>query len=142
MIDEPYAEFVSDPDFRDAVVPSELATTADGIRNSFNINCLALAVLGDHEHIERTRKATFAGRDQFFQGLTAIGLKPIPSQTNFVCVGIRRNAQTVFERLLTRGLIIRPLASFAMPEYIRITVGTAEQNSEVRAALQDELGRG
>jgi histidinol-phosphate aminotransferase len=175
VIDEAYAEFVSDPNFRDAVglfreghqlaairtfskiygiaglrvgyavVPAELATTADGIRNSFNINNLAqaaaLAALEDREHVQRTLQATFSGRDQLYQGLTAMGLKPIPSQTNFVCVGIRCSAQAVFERLLTRGLIIRPLASFAMPEHIRITVGTPEQNSEVLAALQEELGR-
>jgi histidinol-phosphate aminotransferase len=176
VIDEAYAEFVTDPGFRDAVglfrqgyqlaairtfskiygiaglrvgyavVPPELSTTADGIRNSFNINNLAqaaaLAALEDREHVERTLKATFAGRDQLFQGLQAMGLRPIPSQTNFVCVGIGRNAQEVFHRLLQRGLIIRPLAGFAMPEHIRITVGTAEQNDEVLAALKEELSRG
>jgi len=175
VIDEAYAEFVDDPGFRDgvglfrqgyqlaairtfskiygiaglrvgyAVVPAELATTADGIRNSFNINNLAqaaaLAALEDHEHVRRTRELTFAGRAQLVQGLQAMGLAPIPSQTNFVCVGIDREAEQVFQRLLRRGLIIRPLAGFAMPRHIRITVGTAEQNEEVLAALKEELGR-
>ena len=176
MIDEAYAEFVDDPGFRDAiglfregrqlaairtfskiygiaglrvgyaVVPAELSTTADGIRNSFNINVLAqaaaLAALEDHEHVERTRRLTFAGREQLTRGLQAMGLEAIPSQTNFVCVGIGRDAQELFQRLLPRGLIIRPLAGFAMPQHIRITVGTAEQNDEVLNALRQELGRG
>jgi histidinol-phosphate aminotransferase len=176
VIDEAYAEFVDDPGFRDAVglfregyslaairtfskiygiaglrvgyavVPPELSTTADGIRNSFNINNLAqaaaLAALEDHEHVERTRKLTFAGRAQLTRGLRDMGLQPIPSQTNFVCVGIGRDAQEVFQRLLHRGLIIRPLAGFAMPRHIRITVGTEEQNEEVLSALKEELGRG
>jgi histidinol-phosphate aminotransferase len=155
VIDEAYAEFVSDPDFQDAVglfregypvVPAELATTVDGIRNSFNINNLAqaaaLAALKDREHVERTRQTTFSGRDQLLQGLTTMGLKPMPSQTNFVCVGIRPNAPTLFERLLTLGLMIRPLAGFAMPEHIRIPVGTAEPNSEVLVVSKEELGRG
>jgi histidinol-phosphate aminotransferase len=174
VIDEAYAEFVDDPGFRDAVgmfrqgrqlaairtfskiygiaglrvgyavVPEELAVTADGIRNSFNVNSLAqvaaLAALEDQEHVARTLEATFAGRKQLTEGLQALGLKPIPSQTNFVCVGIRREAQEVFRRLLARGLIIRPLAGFAMPQHIRITVGTRSENAEVLAALAEELG--
>jgi len=129
-----------------AVVPAEIPATADGIRNSFNISVLAqaaaLAALDDEEHVERTRRLTFAGREQLTRGLQAMGLQPIPSQTNFVCVGIHRSAQEVFQRLLRRGLIIRPLASFAMPQHVRITVGTEEQNAEVLSALKEELGRG
>jgi histidinol-phosphate aminotransferase len=175
VIDEAYAEFVDDPGFRDgvglfregrplaairtfskiygiaglrvgyAVVPQEIPTTADGIRNSFNINVLAqaaaLAALEDHEHVERTRQLTFAGREQLSRGLRAMGLEPIPSQTNFVCVGIGRDAQPLFQSLLGRGLIIRPLAGFAMPQHIRITVGTEAENAEVLGALKEELGR-
>jgi histidinol-phosphate aminotransferase len=176
VIDEAYAEFVDDPGFRDAVslfrqgrqlaairtfskiygiaglrvgyavVPPEIPTTADGIRNSFNVNVLAqaaaLAALEDEEHVERTRRLTFAGRAQLARGLRAMGLQPIPSQTNFVCVGIGRDAQPLFQRLLRRGLIIRPLAGFAMPQHIRITVGTEGENAEVLAALKEELARG
>ncbi len=176
VIDEAYAEFVDDPGFCDAVglfrqgrqlaairtfskiygiaglrvgyavVPAEIPTTADGIRNSFNVNVLAqaaaLAALEDEEHVERTRRLTFAGRAQLIQGLRDMGLEPIPSQTNFVCVGLGRDAQPVFQRLLRRGLIIRPLATFAMPQHIRVTVGTESQNAEVLSALKEELGRG
>jgi histidinol-phosphate aminotransferase len=176
VIDEAYAEFVDDRGFRDAVglfregrqlaairtfskiygiaglrvgyavVPAEIPATADGIRNSFNINVLAqaaaLAALGDEEHVERTRRLTFAGREQLTRGLKDLGLQPIPSQTNFVCAGIGGDAQPVFQALLRRGLIIRPLASFAMPRHIRITVGTEAENAEVLRALKEELGRG
>jgi histidinol-phosphate aminotransferase len=175
VIDEAYAEFIDEPDYRDsvgmfrqgyqlaairtfskiygiaglrvgyAVVPEEVSRTADGIRNSFNINSLAqaaaLAALEDHEHVRRTREATFAGRRQLQEGLRELGLKPIPSQTNFVCVDVRQDAQELFQRLLRRGLIIRPLATFAMPRHIRITVGTPEENRELLAALAEELGR-
>ena len=176
VIDEAYAEFVDDPGFQDAVglfrqghqlaairtfskiygiaglrvgyavVPAEISTTADGIRNSFNVNVLAqaaaLAALEDEEHVERTRRLTFAGRAQLSEGLRDMGLEPIPSQTNFVCVGVGRDAQQLFQRLLPRGLIIRPLAHFAMPRHIRITVGTEAENAELLGALREELGRG
>jgi histidinol-phosphate aminotransferase len=175
VIDEAYAEFVDAEGFQDgvglfrrghrlaavrtfskiygiaglrvgyAVVPEELSITANGIRNFFNINCLAQAAaqaaLSDHDHVRFTREATFAGRDQLFQGLKEMGLDPIPSQTNFVCVGVGRNAEEVFQNLLHRGLIVRPLTAFSMPEHIRITVGTREQNAEVLSALAEELGR-
>jgi histidinol-phosphate aminotransferase len=176
VIDEAYAEFVDDPGFREAVdmfrqgrqlaairtfskiygiaglrvgyavVPEELSTTADGIRNSFNVNSLAqaaaLAALEDRQHVERTREATFAGRRQLQEGLQELGLRPIPSQTNFVCVDVRRDAQELFQRLLRRGLIIRPLGTFSMPRHIRITVGTREENRELLEALAEELRRG
>jgi len=173
VVDEAYAEFVEDPGFRDAVglfrrgrelaairtfskiygiaglrvgyavVPEELSRTADGIRNSFNVNSLAqaaaLAALEDEEHVRRTREATFAGRRQLEEGLRRLGLDPIPSQTNFVCVGVPGEAQALFQRLLARGLIIRPLGSFDLPKHIRITVGSREENEELLAALAREL---
>lgn len=176
VIDEAYAEFVTDPGFRDgvglfregrrlaavrtfsklygiaglrvgyAVVPAELSSTADGIRSSFNINILAqaaaLAALEDKEHVRRTLALTIAGREQLTRGLQALGLEPIPSQANFVCVGLQRDAQEVFLRVLRHGLIIRPLAGFNLPRHIRITVGTEEQNAAVLQALAEELGRG
>jgi len=169
VIDEAYAEFVTDPRFQDgvglfrkgyhlasvrtfskiygiaglrvgyAVVPPDLSIAVNGIRNSFNINCLAqaaaLAALGDARHVARTKSATFAGRDQLFKGLHDMGLHPIPSETNFVCVGVNRSAEEVSKLLLHRGLIIRPLTGFSMPSHIRITAGTPRENRAVLEAL-------
>jgi histidinol-phosphate aminotransferase len=174
VIDEAYAEFVTDAGFQDgvglfrkgyhlaavrtfskifgiaglrvgyAVVPPELAIAVNGIRNSFNISSVAqaaaLAALGDSRHVARTRSATFSGRDQLFSGLRALGLEPIPSETNFVCVGIGRSAEEVSKKLLPRGLIIRPLTAFSMPQHIRVTVGTPRENRAVLQALREVLG--
>ena len=174
VIDEAYAEFVTDPRFQDgvdlfrkghplaavrtfskiygiaglrvgyAVVPEELNAAADNIRNSFNISVLAqaaaLAALEDEEHVTRTVASTLSGRDQLFKGLQKMGLDPIPSEANFVCVGVNRSAEEVFRQLLTHGLIIRPLTAFSMPRHIRITVGTPEENHAVLKALAEVLG--
>jgi histidinol-phosphate aminotransferase len=173
VIDEAYAEFVTDPRFQDgvglfrkgyhlasvrtfskifgiaglrvgyAVVPPDLAIAVNGIRNSFNISCLAqvaaLAALGDARHVARTRSATFAGRDHLFKGLQDMGLHPIPSETNFVCVGVNRSAEEVSRLLLRQGLIIRPLTAFSMPDHIRVTVGTPKENRALLEALASVL---
>ena len=127
-----------------AVVPPEVSIAVNGIRNSFNISRLAqvaaLAALDDREHIERTRALTFAGREQLDRGLREMGLVPLPSQANFVCVDVGRSAEDVFQQLLRRGLIIRPLTAFGMVNHIRITVGSSEENSVALEALAEVLG--
>ena len=126
-----------------AVVPEELSSLATSIRNSFNINRLAqhaaLAALEDEKHVARTIALTAEGRRQLEEGLSKVGLKPIPSQTNFVCADSHRNAEEIHRQLLARGFIIRPLTAFALPTYIRITVGTIEENSRVLKELEEVL---
>jgi histidinol-phosphate aminotransferase len=127
-----------------AVVPPEVSIAVNGIRNSFNISRLAqvaaLAALEDREHIERTRAVTFAGREQLALGLREMGLEPLPSQANFICVDVGRSAEDVFQQLLRRGLIIRPLTAFGMVNHIRITVGSREENGVALKALAEVLG--
>ena len=127
-----------------AVLPKALNAAAYNIRNAFNVNRLgqvaAMAALEDHGHIERTRALTLAGREQLIQGLRALGLLPIPSQTNFVCVEVEKNADDLHNQMLSRGIIIRPLTTFGMPNHIRITVGEREENAEVLNALAELVG--
>jgi histidinol-phosphate aminotransferase len=175
VIDEAYAEFVTDTEHVDgvrllreghplaavrtfskisgiaglrvgyAVVPPELCIAANGIRNSYNINRLAQvaaeAALDDREYIERTRAVTIAGREQLARGMRELGLAPLPSQTNFVCVEVDRSADEVSQNVFRRGIVIRSLSGFGMPRHIRVTVGSSEQNDLVLAALAAALGR-
>jgi histidinol-phosphate aminotransferase len=174
IIDEAYAEFVTDPNFCDgvslfregrglaavrtfskifglaglrigyAVLPKALSTAADRIRNPFNINRLAqvagLAALQDHAHVSRTKAAIAVGRNQLLRRLREFGLDPIPSETNFVCVDVGRNAEELHRQLLSRGLIIRPLTAYDMPNCIRITVGTPEEHEILLNTLAELLG--
>jgi histidinol-phosphate aminotransferase len=126
-----------------AVLPAELSGIAYHIRNGYNINRLAqhaaLAALSDHEHVARTRETVFQGRARLTEGLAALGLEPIPSQTNFVCVEVGCPAEEIYRRMLKRGFIIRPLAGFGLANHIRISVGTPEENDAVLNALADVL---
>lgn len=128
-----------------AVVPPEVRVAADSIRNSYNISrpaqAAAEAALEDSAYIERTRALTLAGREQLSRGMQELGLAPLPSQTNFVCVEVDRSADEVSQHLFRRGIVIRSLSGFGMPRHIRVTVGTGEQNEMVLAALATALGK-
>ena len=122
-----------------AVLPKALSTMAYNIRNGYNINCLAqhaaLAALKDHQHVTRTQHVTWDGRSQLAAGLTDMGLAPIASETNFVCTGVPHSADEIYQRLLARGFVIRPLSGFGLKNHIRISVGTREENRAVLEAL-------
>ena len=67
-----------------------------------------------------------------------MGFDPVPSQTNFVLVNVRQDADALFERLLRRGVIVRPASGWGLDMYIRVTVGTPEQNRRFLEALVAE----
>jgi histidinol-phosphate aminotransferase len=122
---------------------AEIADLLNRVRQPFNINSLALAAaqaaLDDGEHLQRTVANNRDGMRQLTAGFAALGLEWIPSRGNFVSVDLRRPAQPVYEALLRKGVIVRPVASYEMPEYLRISVGTARENNIFLDALHDVL---
>jgi histidinol-phosphate aminotransferase len=67
-----------------------------------------------------------------------LGLSWIPSHGNFVCVKVGK-AGEVFQRLLKHGVIVRPVAAYGMPEYLRVSIGTRSENDRFLAALQASM---
>ncbi|MGE5551107.1 MAG: histidinol-phosphate transaminase [Bacteroidota bacterium] len=128
------------------VGPQGLIDLLYRVKEPFNVNrpaqLAALAALDDHEHVARSRAVNAEGKEQLYAGLSALGLSFLPTQTNFILVDLRREAQDVFRGLLRLGVIVRPAGSFGLPERIRVTVGTAEQNARFLAALDVVLGGG
>ncbi len=124
--------------------PAELVKLLHQVRQPFNVNSIAqaaaLAALGDKAFVERSRAVNAAGLRQLNTGLRALGFSPIPSVANFVAVEIP-NAKDVFVALQKRGLIVRPLAPYGMRDFLRITVGTEDQNARLLAALSEITGR-
>jgi histidinol-phosphate aminotransferase len=100
-------------------------------RQPFNVNSIAqagaLAGLQDEAHQEKTRQITREGRDFLQGGFAARNLKYIPSVANFVLVKVG-NGKEVFQKLLRRGMIVRAMDEYKLPEWIRVSVGTPEQN--------------
>ncbi|GAB1410287.1 histidinol-phosphate transaminase [Desulfovibrionales bacterium] len=127
------------------IMPAWLAELVLRVKLPFSVNILAeqagLAALEDGFFVAETRRIVLEGRADLAQRLTDLGCLVYPSQANFlmfrppapVC------AQDVFDALLRRGVIIRPLASYGMPDLLRVSIGTAEENSIFLAHMTDIL---
>ena len=129
-----------------AVCAPELADLINRVRQPFNVNSLALAAaaaaLDDADFLSETKRVNDAGMRQFAEGFGRLGLEWIPSAGNFVAVRVdeQGDAMPVFRALLEKGVIVRPVANYAMPEHLRVSVGLPEQNERFLAALADVLG--
>lgn len=96
-----------------------------------------LAALDDEEFLRRTLENNRAGREMLTAALTGMGLDVAPSRANFVMfpLGDEREVDRVFDGMLRRGVIVRPLRGFGLPQCVRITVGTPEENEAAVSAL-------
>jgi histidinol-phosphate aminotransferase len=116
----------------------ELASLLDRIRQPFNVNALAqaaaVAALDDQEFRDMTVRETRNGLNRLQAGFANLGLEFVPSQANFVLVRVGDGAR-VFDALQRRGVIVRPLKLYDLPEWIRITVGTAAENERLLEEL-------
>lgn len=114
-------------------------TELEKIRQPFNVNAVAqaggIAALDDEAHAERTRRVTTQGLKRYAKAFKKMGLEFIPSSANFVLVKVG-DGQRVFNELQKQGVIVRPMASYQLREWIRISMGTAKQNQRCLQALQ------
>jgi histidinol-phosphate aminotransferase len=121
------------------IAPADLVDVLQKTRQPFNTNGIAqagaLAGLADEEHQRKTRELTIAGRDFLQREFAAMGLEFVPSFANFVLVKVG-NGKAVFQALMKRGIIVRDMTSYGLPEWIRVSVGTMEQNERFLAELR------
>ncbi|MGB1128997.1 MAG: histidinol-phosphate transaminase [Haloferula sp.] len=121
---------------------SGVAAILQKARQPFNANAIAqagaLAGLADDEHIERTRAVNREGLAFWQEAFRERGLNFIPSVANFVMVKVG-DGDAVFQEMLKRGVIVRALRSYKQPEWIRISVGTPEQNQRGLEVLDEVL---
>ncbi len=99
----------------------------------------ALAAIDDREHVTRCIETNASERKRLSDGLTRLGLRPVPSETNFVFMNVGPEAKEICDELLQLGVIVRPLGWMGMPDAIRISVGTAEENGKCLAAMAEIL---
>ena len=120
------------------VTSKEIADLMNRVRQPFNVNSIAqaaaVASLADDEFVERTRALNQAGMVQITQGLQRLGLSFIPSFANFVSFKVN-DAPRVYERLLNQGVIVRPIANYEMPDYLRVSIGLFSENARFLEVL-------
>ena len=113
-------------------------------RQPFNVSGLAqaaaLAGLSDNEHLRETKRITDEGRDYLQTEFAALGLRFVPSVANFVLVNVGDGAK-IFRALLERRIIVRALKGYNLAAWVRISVGTMEQNRRCIAALKEILAK-
>jgi histidinol-phosphate aminotransferase len=113
-----------------AVSSPEIADILNRARLPFNVNTPAAkagcAALADQEHVQKSFRFNQVGMQQLEIGLQKLNLSYIPSIANFITVNVG-NGVAVYQELLTKGVIVRPLQSYGMPQHIRVTIGTPEE---------------
>jgi histidinol-phosphate aminotransferase len=121
----------------------DVADLLNRVRQPFNCNMLALAaaeaVLSDGEYLARGVAANNAGMVQLTAAFRELGLDWIPSAGNFVSVDLKQSAGPLYEALLRKGVIVRPVANYEMPHHLRVSVGTEAENQKFITALGEVL---
>jgi len=169
VIDEAYQEFVADPKLSSAlrfssqypnlivtrtfskayalaglrvgyaISTSQVAAVLERLRESFNVNGLALAAsvaaLADQTHVARAKQWNFDEREWLSTQLRARGLRVLPSQTNFVLIDFGRDAAPIERNLFECGVIARPMGGYGLPECLRLSVGTRGENQRLLDVL-------
>jgi len=124
------------------VAHRDVAAQLQKVRQPFQANLVAqaaaLAALEDEEHIRKTVEVVTAGRSFLEKEFAARKLAFVPSQGNFVLVKVG-DGRKVFEGLMREGVIIRHMHGYKLPEWIRVTVGTQEQNQRFLKSLDKVL---
>lgn len=98
----------------------------------------AIAALADRPFLERTVRANTQGRDQLYAGFERLGLACLRSHANFVLVRVG-DGGALAQRLEQHGLIVRPVGGYGLPAWLRVSVGTAENNARLLQAMGAEL---
>lgn len=127
-----------------SVSTPEVADLLNRARQPFNCSSFALAgataALADQDYVRESVAMNRSGMAQLCDGLTALGMEYIPSVGNFVTVDCRRSGPEVFQALLKLGVIARPVAEYGLPNHLRVTVGTAEENARFLTAFGQVMG--
>lgn len=112
------------------------------IREPFNVNRPAImtcqASLADQDFLALSLQNNRRGRSYLTEQFRRLGMEPVSSQANFVLVDTKRDADVLFERLLARGVLVRPASAWGLDTFVRVTVGLPEQNELAVHVLEEE----
>ncbi len=126
-----------------AITTEEIAMAVKRVCEPFNVNMLAqvgaTAAIDDQEHLEKSLAVNETGKKYLYDAFSEMGIVYVPTQANFILFDARRDAREVFQSMLQQGVIIRNCTSFGYPTFLRVTVGTMEQNERFIKTLKQIL---
>jgi histidinol-phosphate aminotransferase len=124
------------------VAHPEMVNLLNNVRQPFNINLLAqaavLAAMDDDEHVRRTLQVNLEGIEYLEREFRRLEIPFVPTQGNFFLVDVGDGVK-VFNALLRKGVIVRPMHGYKFPRHVRISVGLPEENRKLIAALEQVL---
>lgn len=127
------------------IAAAETISMISRAREPFNVNKMAqaaaVAALNDITHVEQSRKVNHEGKKYLYDQFQQMDLKYIPTHANFIMVDVEKDSKEVFRSLMEKGVIVRTGDIFGMPDYLRVTIGTPEENQRFITALKEILGR-
>ncbi|WP_455364144.1 histidinol-phosphate transaminase [[Eubacterium] cellulosolvens] len=113
----------------------EIIELMNKVREPFNVNSLAqvaaLAALDDKNHVRRVRRLTDKGKKQLYTAFEKLGVNYVPSATNFILVDFGENAEQIYNELMKKGIITRYMSAWGLKNYIRVTIGTEDENKKL-----------
>lgn len=122
------------------IMPDEISELLNRLRQPFNTNSLAqvaaIAALDDKIFLKKTIQLIHEELDYLYDSLNRAGIKYFPTQTNFFLIDVKKSANEVYERMLKEGVIVRSMASYGFPRYIRVNVGLHDENMRFLATLK------
>ncbi|MGC8849932.1 MAG: histidinol-phosphate transaminase [Candidatus Bathyarchaeia archaeon] len=126
-----------------AIAEPPIIELMNKVRNPFNVNLLAQiaaeAALDEEEYVKRVVEKTEKGKRQLYRGLKDLGVEYIPSAANFVLIRLGGGANVIAQELMKKGIITRYMGPWGLPEHIRVTVGTEEENRAFLKALSESV---
>ncbi len=126
-----------------ALAQEQITDMMNRVRQPFNVNAVAqaaaVAALRDVSFVKQTFELNQRGMIQITEGLTKLGLEYIPSFGNFVAFRIG-GATAMYRRLLELGVIVRPIANYDMPDWLRVSIGLESENAKFLTALKQAMG--
>ncbi|MET0683260.1 MAG: histidinol-phosphate transaminase [Casimicrobiaceae bacterium] len=126
------------------IMNANVADMLNRVRQPFNVNALAqaaaLAALADTGYVDESRALNRTGMLELEAGARALGLAFVPSHGNFILIRVG-DAAAVYQRLLKQGVIVRPVANYGLPEFLRVTVGLPAENRRFLDALSSAVAR-
>ncbi len=126
-----------------SISSADIADLLNRVRQPFNNNSMALAAaeaaLSDVNYLIETITLNKQGMKQLTQAFSELDLSWVPSFGNFVSVELQQTAMPIYQALLKKGVIVRPVANYEMPNHLRISIGTSHENQFFIDALKDVL---
>jgi histidinol-phosphate aminotransferase len=113
------------------------------VRQPFNVSLAALAaaqaVLADSHYLKRSQEVNQQGLKQMSEGLTALGVMFVPSQGNFVLIDLQQPAMPIYQSMLLKGVITRPVGNYGLPNHLRVSIGLEHENDRFLKALAEAI---